>query len=654
MSVHVTNTATFDDTVFSGHTGPILGVALDPKCEFLVSSSGDGTVRVWGVTSQEVFKTWYDVAPKGNDFFVIPSLARPCWQPKGRLLAIAAFKKIIIISRGTWETFLELNDPKVDTWYSVCQFSPCGSMLAACTKNGMLSVWNIDLSQLIASETSQRPIPLCGVAWNPKYKDAKQVELSLTDTEGHLTTLMLKLPNEVVARVYNSVGTVQAYSGESEEKTIDVEFHNNSVFHNFSLPNNHDHTMASLSSEALVLAGETQSSETGSKIQGMPLQGNTGNQFWSIDLPEDEEVVGLAASEDFIAVATNLQYLRLLTIGGVQREVYSIPGRFLCMAASKSKLMIVSHASPAMGSDQNLQFMLLKVAMPGVKVEMPRPLPISPKSELQWCGFTEESVPCTFDSSGVLRVLLEPEIWQVLCSTRALREAGILTLNLKSDHVFVVSVSLSSLTLRCILCKGSRYPHTSPTPTVVPVIMKVPTAEMHTDKGLCEGSLVQIRALCDLLENPSLADEFKDLAGHQLQTLSKAALKLFALTANQDTVKKTVEVYKLLPSTTLRELTRKYAQQAKKHSLLEMISELEDTVSDEFHSARDDKWTHVPARNTFAIDASSEESKQAPSAPVPILAPLMPRSALSRRRSFMSNPSNSVDSEVSLSRGKKL
>jgi chromosome transmission fidelity protein 4 len=78
----------------------------------------------------------------------------------------------------------------------------------------------------------------------------------------------------------------------------------------------------------------------------MPLQGNTSNQFWSLDLPEDEEVIGLTASEDFIAVATNKQFLRLLTIGGVQREIYSIPGRFLCMAASQTKLMIVSHASP--------------------------------------------------------------------------------------------------------------------------------------------------------------------------------------------------------------------------------------------------------------------------------------------------------------------
>jgi hypothetical protein len=81
-----------------------------------------------------------------------------------------------------------------------------------------------------------------------------------------------------------------------------------------------------------------------------------------------------------------------------------------------------------MGTDQNLQYTLMKVTMPGVKVEAPRPLPICPDSLLQWCGFTEEGIPCTFDSSGVMRALIDPDIWQVVCSTRALVSKSIVTL----------------------------------------------------------------------------------------------------------------------------------------------------------------------------------------------------------------------------------
>lgn len=48
------------------HTGPILSIDLSPK-NLLVSSSGDGTVKVWNLEKREVVKT-FDGFPKVNSF----------------------------------------------------------------------------------------------------------------------------------------------------------------------------------------------------------------------------------------------------------------------------------------------------------------------------------------------------------------------------------------------------------------------------------------------------------------------------------------------------------------------------------------------------------------------------------------------------------
>ena len=45
-----------------------------------------------------------------------------------------------------------------------------------------------------------------------------------------------------------------------------------------------------------------------------------------MDLPSKESITCLAASDGWVAVATNRQLLRVWTVGGVQSEVLSVAG----------------------------------------------------------------------------------------------------------------------------------------------------------------------------------------------------------------------------------------------------------------------------------------------------------------------------------------
>lgn len=56
--------------------------------------------------------------------------------------------------------------------------------------------------------------------------------------------------------VWNSVGLVRAHSSDAEN-AIEVDFHDTSIHHGIHMSNYLQHTMASLSSTVLALAGET-------------------------------------------------------------------------------------------------------------------------------------------------------------------------------------------------------------------------------------------------------------------------------------------------------------------------------------------------------------------------------------------------------------
>ena len=50
--------------------------------------------------------------------------------------------------------------------------------------------------------------------------------------------------------------------------------------------------------------------------------------------------------DGWIAVATDKQYIRLYSLGGVQREVISSPGQIVTMAGRDSSLAVVYQTTP--------------------------------------------------------------------------------------------------------------------------------------------------------------------------------------------------------------------------------------------------------------------------------------------------------------------
>lgn len=64
---------------------------------------------------------------------------------------------------------------------------------------------------------------------------------------------------------------------------------------------------------------------------------------WMVDMPENEDIEALCLGQGWAAAATGALLLRLFTIGGVQKEIFSLPGPVVSMAGHGEQLLIVYH-----------------------------------------------------------------------------------------------------------------------------------------------------------------------------------------------------------------------------------------------------------------------------------------------------------------------
>lgn len=62
-----------------------------------------------------------------------------------------------------------------------------------------------------------------------------------------------------------------------------------------------------------------------------------------VDMPKEEDVQALCLGQGWAAAATSALLVRIFSMGGVQREIFSLPGPVVCMSAHGEQLMIVYH-----------------------------------------------------------------------------------------------------------------------------------------------------------------------------------------------------------------------------------------------------------------------------------------------------------------------
>ncbi len=198
------------ETTFEGHEAPVLSVSVDKSAEkkFVVSSSCDGSVRVWRVSDGAQVHAVKDLLPKAADASAAKSRATVQWSPDSGSFAVAAPDRVAVYKREDWSNAASLCPPDLEKdFLTTLTWSGDGSHLAAATNKGCLYVWNVKDGKLALQEKTGRGYGVTGLAWNPK----RMSEISFIDDYGWWGTF-----KDVMA-VSGSKSEVKA-EGKTEKK----------------------------------------------------------------------------------------------------------------------------------------------------------------------------------------------------------------------------------------------------------------------------------------------------------------------------------------------------------------------------------------------------------------------------------------------------
>nr|XP_058149388.1 WD repeat and HMG-box DNA-binding protein 1 isoform X2 [Dasypus novemcinctus] len=368
--------------------------------------------------------------------------------------------------------------------------------------------------------------------------------------------------------VWNSIGIIRCYNDE-QDNAIDVEFHDSSLHHATHLSNTLNYTVADLSHEAILLACES-TDELASKLHCLHFSSWDSSKEWMVDMPPNEDIEAICLGQGWAATATSALLLRIFTIGGVQKEVFSLPGPVVSMAGHGEQLFIVYHRGTGFDGDQCLGVQLLELGKKKKQILHGDPLPLTRKSYLAWVGFSAEGTPCFVDSDGIVRMLNRGlgNTWTPVCNTREHCRG-------KSDHYWVVGIHENPQQLRCIPCKGSRFPPTLPRPAVVILNFKLPYCQIATEKGQMEEQFwrsVMFHNHLDYLAKNGYEYE-ENTKNQAIKEQQELLMKMLALSCKLEREFRCVELADLMTQNAVN-LAIKYASRSRRLILAQRLSEL--------------------------------------------------------------------------------
>uniref|UniRef100_A0A8C8D7Y1 WD repeat and HMG-box DNA-binding protein 1 n=1 Tax=Oncorhynchus tshawytscha TaxID=74940 RepID=A0A8C8D7Y1_ONCTS len=521
-------------------------VAWSPCGKFLAAGSIGGLLTVWDVESKLCVER--QTHEKG---YTVCGLA---WHPLGGQIAYTDTEGCLGVldglssSSSSSSTTASSTTTKVSLW-SYMEASPSHP-------NGLDKFVDDDDSAIVPPAAAAAPL---WPVYDGPMPTPPQKAFQPGSTPAHLMHRFM---------MWNSVGIVRGYN-DDQDNAIDVEFHDTAVHHAMHLTNSLGHTVADLSQEAVLLACPG-TDELASKLQCLHFSSWDTNKEWMVDLPKGEDVQALCLGQGWAAAATSALILRLFSIGGVQRELFSLPGPVVCIAGHGEQLLVVYHRGTGFDGEQALGVQLLQFGQKRRQVIHGEPLPLSRKSHLSWLGFTAEGTPCFIDSEGVVRLLNRSlgNMWTPVCNTRDNCKG-------KSDHYWMVGVHENPQQLRCIPCKGSRYPPTLPRPAVAVLPFKLPLCQTTTEKGQMEEQYwrsVLLHNHYGFLSSSGyeIDEEGQSQAQKEQQEL---LMKMFALSCKLEREFRSVELAELMTQNVVT-LAIRYASRSRRMALAQRLSDL--------------------------------------------------------------------------------
>jgi chromosome transmission fidelity protein 4 len=132
---------------------------------------------------------------------------------------------------------------------------------------------------------------------------------------------------------------------------------------------------------------------------------NEWKQFreWHVEFKDGEKVECLALGTGWVAVQTDFGYVRVFSMEGIQKYIFSHGTPIVTLLGYENLLVMIYHSGPSVYGFQTLRMKCIDMQSKSYNVLYDTDCPITVHSNLVWAGFSEEGQIFTYDNEGVLR-----------------------------------------------------------------------------------------------------------------------------------------------------------------------------------------------------------------------------------------------------------
>lgn len=442
---------------------------------------------------------------------------------------------------------------------------------------------------------------------------------------------------------YNRFGIIRSYVNEANKvSTIDIEFHNKSIHGDIHIDNFEiNYELADISLKVVALASvesrkkekeldkanddiedletdepaKTEKKGT-SLLHVIPIQA-FDSQRWSMVLPRGDGCIDVLCSNTQVVVLTKKRNIRVFTIGGIQRQIFTHFAPILTAACFEDRLAIASVCGSEFYEQKKTpqwRFEVVEYTLNpkswyrenrhhGSTGAVSRiDVPIETGEQLDWIAYSNQGKLAVMDSAYTVHVLSAPGLWiPIFQGSSALRAP--------SDAIFPIGLTVKEF--RYIYCRGSRSPLVNGINAPTTVEFKVPFCQPESHRTEMEHEM--------FLKELSLADAILERNGdshvEEAKTLTKTIVKLFAWLTKTNSDGQAAEVAALVSGGTsasakaIQSLCN-YASKCKKVALAEKVAEIGRrlTEDDDDRSCNDTEiWP------TKRIALAARKAQKAPS-----------------------------------------
>ncbi|KAH7108144.1 hypothetical protein BKA62DRAFT_681220 [Auriculariales sp. MPI-PUGE-AT-0066] len=394
---------------------------------------------------------------------------------------------------------------------------------------------------------------------------------------------------------HNGVGFVEATQTDVN-LVINVEFYDKSTRQGFTITDEGRLSFASLGERGAVFGSNPPASSKSEQARLIyrPYSSWNATTGWTLDLPEDERIVAVAAGgtpptkslrnasdvesegAGCAVVALENGCIRFLGGSGIQQYIWHIGGDVISMVAGHEWVFVVHReGGTSLDGCQNLRYTI--VALVTFELVQAGMLPLPRGRTLSWIGITEEGAPAIYDSEGLMSILdrfrrpTQGRWVPILDATKLERRKG------KDESYW--PIGLSSENFMCIILKGlQEYPDAHPRPIVQELPVRIPlwpTADIKAtqlEEKFLRGQ-IHVNFLSD-----SLGEDYADAEVMQKElALDKELLMLINLAASSQQLQRALDLACLLHNPKSIEAAGKIAQ---RHSLRGLQDRLTDLHAD--------------------------------------------------------------------------